>query len=242
MFRYKKKTQIIVLLILIIVLGINTNFFRNLVEVIVYKFDNRIINKYGYCSNESIGYLLYLKKKYQIEDNPKIINYIHEPQTSWAIINTKIINENSKKLILLNYPGPEIRINLKKINGNLFEFQDSEFFSDKFDKIESIEIFNNSENLEKINWTINILTIDKSKNKKKIKVLNVKNFLNESLKIKLDLLFENLNLIGEKFYFEIINKDISKFKNLQLHIVLKNKYILKDFQIIDRKDNCYYIK
>jgi len=242
MLNIKKKSQIIVLLILTIAVGIKTNFFRNLAEVALYKFDDRITNKYGYCSGESIGYLLYLKKKYQIKDNPKIVNYIHTPRVNWAIINTEMVGKNSKKLILLNYPGPEITIDLKKINNNLFEFQDAKFFSNKFDKIESIEIVNNSKNFEKINWKIDIVTIDKSRNKKSIKAFDIEDFLGEGLKIKLDIFFKNLNLGGEKLYFKIINRNISKFENLQLKILLKNKYILENFQIIDKIDNCYYIR
>jgi hypothetical protein len=230
------------LLILTIAVGIKTNFFRNLAEVTLHKFDDRIINKYGYCSGESIGYLLYLKKKYQIKNNPKIVNYIHTPTVNWAIVNTEIIDRNSKKLILLNYPGPEIRIDLKKINNNLFEFEDAAFFSNKFDKIESIEIVNNSKNFEKINWKIDIVTIDKSRNKKSIKAFDIEDFLGEGLKIKLDIFFKNLNLGGEKLYFKITSGNISKFENLQLKILLKNKYILENFQIIDKIDNCYYIR
>ena len=101
MLKYKKKSQILVLLILIIICGINTNFFRNLAEVVLYRYDDRIINKYGFCSGESIGYLLYLKKKYEIKNNPKIINYDHTPSVNWAIINTKNINKSSKKYIYI---------------------------------------------------------------------------------------------------------------------------------------------
>ena len=240
MLNIKKKSQIIVLLILTIAVGIKTNFFRNLAEVALHKFDDRIINKYGYCSGESIGYLLYLKKKYQIKDNPKIVNYIHTPQVNCAIINTEIINKNSEELILLNYPGPEIRIDLKKINQNLFEFKDVKFFSSKFDNIESIKILNNSRNFEKINWKLDIVKIDKFRNKKNVKTFNVEGFLNKSLKFKLDLFFENLNLGEEKLYFKI--KNISKYENIQLQIVLKNRYILDNFHIIDKFDNCYYVK
>ena len=60
--RYKNQSQKILLLILILFCGINTNFFKNFTEVILYKFDDRIVKKYGFCSDESIGYLLYLKK------------------------------------------------------------------------------------------------------------------------------------------------------------------------------------
>ena len=63
MIVYKKKSLTLVLLILIIIFAINTNFFRNLTEVLLYRFDDRIINRYGFCSDESIGYLYYLKKK-----------------------------------------------------------------------------------------------------------------------------------------------------------------------------------
>ena len=242
MLKYKKKSQTLVLLILIIICGINTNFFRNLAEVVLYRYDDRIINKYGFCSEDSIGYLLYLKKKYEIKDNPKIVNYIHTSQVNWAIINTEIINKNSKKLILLNYPGSEIKINLNKINNNLFELKDTYFFFDKFNKIKSIEILNNSRNFRKINWKLDVVTIDRSGNEKIVKEFNIKNFLGESLKIKLDILNESLNLRGKKLYLKIKNKNIAKIEDLKIYLILKNKYIFEDFQIIDKIDNCYYIK
>ena len=45
---YKQKSQIAILLILIIVVETNTNFFRNFIEVILYKFNDLIIEKYGF--------------------------------------------------------------------------------------------------------------------------------------------------------------------------------------------------
>ena len=243
MFGYKKKSQVLVLLILIIICGINTNFFKNFAEVILHKFDDRIVNRYGFCSGESIGYLLYLKKKYEIKNNPKIINYAHTPSVDWAIINTKNINKSSKKLILLNYPGSELKINLKKINNSLFELSDAYFFSkDKFSKIESIEILNNSNNFKKINWKLDLLTIDKYRNKEIVKGFNIKNILTESLKIKLDIPNKNLNLAGKKLLFKIKNKNSTQIENLQIYLILKNKYILEDFQIIDKINNCYYVE
>jgi len=243
MFGYKKKSQVLVLLILIIICGINTNFFRNFAEIILHKFDDRIVNRYGFCSGESIGYLLYLKKKYEIKNNPKIINYVHTPNVNWAIINTKNINKSSKKLILLNYPGPELKIKLKKINNSLFELDNTYFFfRDKFSKIESIEILNNSNNFKKINWKLDLLTIDKYGNKKLVKGFNIKNILTESLIIKLDILTKNLNLGEKKLLFKIKNKNSTQTEKLQIHLILKNKYILENFQIIDKINNCYYVE
>ena len=197
MVTYKKISKLLVLVILIIVCGINTNFFKNLAEVALYKFDDRMINKYGFCSNESIGYLLYLKKKYEIKDNPKIVNYVHTPSVNWAIVNTENIDKSSKKLILLNYPGPKFKRNLIKNNNNLLELNNLDFLFGKFNKIESLEILNNSKNYGTINWKLNIITIDKFKNEKIIKEYYIKDFLSESLKISLDILSKNLNL-GEK--------------------------------------------
>ncbi len=243
MFGYKKKSQILVLLILIIICGINSNFLKNFAEVILQKFDDRIVNRYGFCSGESIGYLLYLKKKYEIKNNPKIINYVHTPSVNWAMVNTKNINKSSKKLILLNYPGSELKINLKKINNNLFELSDAYFFSkDKFSKIESVEILNNSNNFKKINWKLDLLTIDKYGNKKIVKGFNINNILTERIKINLDVLNKNLNLNEKKLLFKIKNKNSTQIENLQIYLILKNKYILEDFQIIDKINNCYYVE
>ena len=103
-----------------------------------------------------------LKKKYAIRDNPKIINYIHVANVNWAIVNTEIINKNSKKLILLNYPGSKFKVNLRKIENNLFELKKTFFLYDKFNNIESLEVINKSNNFNKINWKLEGITVDAS--------------------------------------------------------------------------------
>jgi hypothetical protein len=128
------------------------------------------------------------------------------------------------------------------VNNNIFEPKDIEFFHDKFDKIESIEILNNSKNSKKINWKLNVISADKPGNEKIIKVFNIENSLDESLKIKLDILNENLNLDKKKLYFEIKNNSTSKIEGLQINLIMRNKYILEEFQIIDKIENCYYIQ
>ena len=234
MLNFRKKPQIFILVILIIIFAINTNFFRNIYEIILYKFDNRITKKYDYCIGESIGYLLHIKKKYQINDNPKIVNYIHTPSVNWSIINTQKINQNSKKLILLNYPGPDYELNLNKISKNLFELNDAHFFTDKFSNIKNIKILNDSNNLNKLDLKIQVYTIDKLRNKKNIKILNINDNFNMDL--------ERLNLDEKKLFFKINDNSISNLDDLEIKIVLKNRYILKNFQIIHKTDNCYYLE
>ena len=238
MVNLKRNSHTLILLILIIIFSINTNLHRNLYEIISHKFDNRITKTYGYCNGESIGYLLNIKKKYKINDNPEIINYIHTPGVNWVIINTKKINRKSNKIILLNYPGSNSVVKLKKISNNLFELMNAYFLKDKFSKIENLEILNNQTSSKKLNWTVNVYTIDKFKNKENIETLEVKKNSDAKLKFNLDMNLED----EQKLYFEIDNKDNINLDNLQLKVVLKNRHILKDFQIINKYDNCYYVE
>ena len=83
---------------------------------------------------------------------------------------------------------------------------------------------------------------DRSGNEKIIRVINIEDLLDESLKIKLNILNENLHLDKEKINFRLENKSISEIKNLQINLIMKNKYMLENFQIIDKIDNCYYIR
>ena len=76
---------------------------------------------------------------------------------------------------------------MKKLNNNLFEFKDAQFFLDKFEKIQNLEILNNSKDFKKISWKISIVEIDKNRIKKEIKKFNFKDFLEENLKIELNL-------------------------------------------------------
>ena len=242
MINLKKKYQTLILLVLVIILSINTNFFKNLYGIISEKFDKRITKKYGYCNGESVGYLLHIKKKYQINDNPKIINYNHAPSLDWTIINTKKINHKSNKLILLNYPGPVFIKSLDRIDNNLFVLTDTHFFIDKFNKIKNIEILNNSNDGKKFNWTINIYNYDKFRNMNNIKTLMIKGSFDTRLKINLDMNLNDLDLNQTKLYFEIYKNEVAELENLKINIELKNKYILENFQIIDNTKDCYYLE
>ena len=242
MINLKKKSQTLILLVLVIILSINTNFFKNLYGIISEKFDKRITKKYNYCYGESVGFLLHIKKKYQINDNPKIINYNHAPSLDWTIINTKKINHKSNKLILLNYPGPVFIKSLDRIDNNLFVLTDTHFFTDKFNKIKNIEILNNSNDGKKFNWTINIYNYDKFRNMNNIKTLMIKGSFDTRLKINLDMNLNDLDLNQTKLYFEIYKNEVAELENLKINIELKNKYILENFQIIDNTKDCYYLE
>jgi hypothetical protein len=236
MYKFIKDKKIIILLIFIIFFAIKINFFRNLVEVMSFSYNKRITQTYGYCDGESIGYLIYLKNKYNIFDNPKVINYKHTPGNNWAIVNTNNINKNSNKIILLNYPGNELKVFLSKISNELYELNNIGFLFNKFLNIITLEILN--ENLEntRINMSFNIYTINKNNVKKKITVLNVDKF-----KTSLDISFNEIDE-DDKLFFEI--KNLNKDDNIELNFLLnlENKYNLKNYKIIDKNSNCYYIQ
>ena len=89
-----------------------TDFIKDFSRVLKFNEPSRIVDRYGFCGGESIGYLKYLNEKFNFKSNPKIINFIHTPPTNWSIYDTNRINFKSDFEILINYPGKEINIEL----------------------------------------------------------------------------------------------------------------------------------
>ena len=232
MQKIKKINKHILLVILIIFFAIKIDFFKSFYNIFSKNYDERIRIVYDFCFEEGIGYLRYIKKKFNIKDNPKIINYVHVPNNNWAIINTNTINKKSNKIIFLNYPGPEKKIELNKIKNNLYEFKDVEFYKDKYSKIKKIEII--SENPPKENFTIEIFTVDKSLNKKPVQKIN----LLKSTNFPINLSFDKINLSEKKLFFKLDNIN----DNFKLNLLLINKYFLNQYKIIDKFKNCYLVK
>ena len=232
MKKTKKKNINILLIILIIFFAVKVDFFKNFYNIFSKNYDARMNIVYDYCFEEGIVYLKYIKKKFNINDNPKIINFEHVPNNKWAIINTNTINKKSDKIIFLNHPGPEKLVKLHKIKNDLYEFKDVEFYKDKYSNIKKIEII--SKNLPKENFTIEIFTVDKSLNKKHIKKIN---FL-KSKNFSINLLFDKINLSDKKLFFKLKNID----DNFELNLLLTNKYFLNQYEIIDQYKKCYFVK
>ena len=101
----KKITDInvIIILVLFVILFKNLNFFKN-GYLLLTKTINERQQKYAYdfCKNNSSGYIFYIKNKFNLQKKPLIINYHIEPPQDW-IFKKDNINENSDKIILLNY-------------------------------------------------------------------------------------------------------------------------------------------
>ena len=220
-------------IISLIMIFYKTAFLKNLTNILKNNENERIINVYGYCNNESIGYLKYLKKKYDIRSNYKIINYIHTPPTKWAIYDVKAQNEDNTKLIILNYPGNEIDLKLNYFKKNFYELNDPYFYSIISNSIKSLEI----QGYKKKRINITFYLKDRSNNFEKLKTLNVKknDKTNEYI---INQSFDDFKIDELRFFLKIDGLE----KNSKLIVKLENKYNLKDFEILDKYQNCYFVE
>jgi len=236
----KIKVLPIIVSILILIILYQTKIIYNFNFIIKNTFDDRINKIYGFCSNESIGYLRYLKKEYKFQKNPRIINYVHTPSVTWAIIDPKKINKISEKIILLNYPGNEIRLNHNITKNNSYNIDNLSFYKDKIKKIDKLEIV-----LEKpIN--INNIELDMYSEIKfgKRKLLNNFKKINIISKYKIEI---ELNLNIDDIYPK--NNNIKfEIKNLPKNIIKKinftaeNKFNINKVNVLDRHNNCFLIE
>ena len=93
--------NLIVIFLLIIFLN-KSDFFRKLYFLNQDNYTKRMVDQYGYCSKESYGFLVDLKKKFKFDVNPKIINYDVLPPSNWIIYNSSQDFEKRPR-IFLNY-------------------------------------------------------------------------------------------------------------------------------------------
>ena len=230
----------LVLPFLILVLLFSKNFFYNFLNIYSNNFESRINNTYGFCKNESIGYLRYLKKNFKLDNNPKIINYTHTPSVEWAIFEPKYLNKNSNDIILLNYPGKIVQIDHQRESNNIININNLSFYKNKIKKIDSI-----------------IVSFDKPINNNPVEIdlfseINfgkrnfIKKFKEKEKSIKNEIKFEiNLNISeiypknnNVSFIIKNLNSNlISKIK-----ILAENKYIVENFNLVNNHQNCFLIK
>ena len=62
----KKNKIFILLMILFLYFLIKVNFLRNLYEVIFLNHEERISKVYGFCENEGVGYVNFIKNKFDM--------------------------------------------------------------------------------------------------------------------------------------------------------------------------------
>jgi len=117
----------ILLIILFLIIIKQTNFFRNAYFVIKEPYNERLLKQYDFCGYESIGFLSYIKNKYNINYNIPIINFGNSPTPKWLFSDLKNIN-NDKKMIILSYGKNEKQLYDQYQHYNLSKYKIIEKF------------------------------------------------------------------------------------------------------------------
>jgi hypothetical protein len=86
---------------------------RNLYNLLLHKYANRIYSIYGVCEKESYGYLEKIVNQYATKTNINSYNFEDYPKSSTVFFYKKNYKFDNNKLIILNYDSENI--NHKKI-------------------------------------------------------------------------------------------------------------------------------
>lgn len=218
-----------------IVLLFKTNFIKNITSVYNLNENDRLIETYGYCGGESIGYLKYLKKEFNFQSNPEIINFIHTPPVNWSIYNPKK-NKKSDYLIVLNYPGKVFEKELVYLNENFYEIKDPFYLSTISKYLTKISLKSDKSPIKQINFY-------KNSDKGKLNLLKkvdyrTENYL-EHYPIKLDI--KQFNIGENRLFVEIItNTKIQK--STKVKASFQSIINIETSKIINSTKNCYLVK
>jgi len=111
----KKNNLYLIASILLILIIYKTNFLRSLHDLFMISYDDRIINTYGFCEKEGIGYVNFIKKNFNIDGKIEIKNSLKGSNNSgeWSVYNSNF-NEKikSKYLIVINNEKIKEKFNL----------------------------------------------------------------------------------------------------------------------------------
>jgi len=230
------KKKIILALMLIVLLN-HFNFFKNFYFLVSRDFTTRLNKVYGFCNKESVGFLSYIKKKYDLKQKIYIKNYKISPDPSWIFYNASNAEFDKTKLILLNYKN-ESQMQFRKITKNKFK---TNFLPSNIDGVDKV-LFETKKNLK--NQTIVLSLIHKVFDNEKIifkKNININenneyfiNYYNKEINIRNGNLYIQLESLNEISINEMEIKNIV-FQN-------KTKFDLKEYDIVEKIGTCYLLE
>ena len=226
------KTNLIILLFFFVII-VNFDFFKNVFSIIKYEKDERLKKTSFFCEKDSQGFIIYLKKKYNFQSNPELINNTISPLSDWIYFDFKKTT-NKKKLILLNYEETQ-ELDTQFIN-NEFIINTTPPLVKKIKGVK-ISLKKKLNNDYSIKLNVNEINF-KDKNKLITKKLSFKRMtLNK--KINLDLDISDKSKLSQ-YSITISPLDIDFINDVS--ILVENKISLSDYKIIDRKQNCYFLE
>jgi len=223
-----------VLVIIFFVLLVKFNFFQNVFHVIKYDKDERLLRNSKFCEGDSQGFIVYLKNRYEFNTNPILQNNSIAPLSDWYYFDFEKNSNKKNEYILLNYEENQ------KLDTYL---SNSKYIINEtpplIEKIESVEIKLNNNSIKDKNLIINLFKLENKIEKKILtRKININNDQSDySINISLD---ESKGSKLRRYQVEIIpfNKELID----DVKISIKNKFNLDDFEIIEKKQNCYFLK
>jgi len=227
----------IILIIFFIILLNNFNFLKNFYFLVNKDFSTRLNKVYKFCGHESVGFLFYIKKKYEIKQSIPIKNYKISPNPSWIFYNSAKSKLDESKLILLNYKN-ESKMKFEKIDNNSFK---TNFLPSDIDGIDRLT-FITKKKLKDQKFQISIIhEVFEDRNvifKKKI-------IINENNEIFLNFISKDLNIRTGNLYVELESLNNVSVNNMEIQTIISHnitKFDLKKFNILEKISNCYLLE
>jgi hypothetical protein len=234
--KFKKNFGVLIISFLILSFIYNHNLFRKLYNIFVINFESRLTIKHGYCFRESVGFLRMLKKKYKFNFNPLIVNYEDAvPDSGWSIYDNHNKTDKNHK-ILLNYPK-NLSLYFKPLN-KIFYSEGTVKHSNGISNI----IFDLKDNHIRIDSKIKIYR--KTFDKKEIIIYedNFHKLVKNNQIIPIEFRTKKINSLFKPTFIEL--SDLSEDQTGKINSIIVNlnhEFNLKDFTIIEKFNNCYYI-
>ena len=226
------RTNFIILLFFLVII-VNYDFFRNVFSIIKYEKNERLKKTSFFCEKDSQGFIIYLKKKYNFQSNPELVNNTISPLSDWIYFDFKK-TASKKKLILLNYEE--------------FQELDTQFINNEFiinttppliKKIKGVKISLRKKLDHDYPIKLNVNEINfKDKNTLITKKFSFKKMtFNKEINLDLDVSDK-----GKLNQYSVVISPLNKDLINDVTILVENKISLNDYKIIDKKQNCYFLE
>ena len=226
-----------VIFFLIIIIINNNNIFKKTFKIIKKEnYSKRIENAYGYCNGPSVGYLKFIKEKFKLKFNPKIINFDQTSPSDWSIYDLRL-EKNNNKIILLNYKKT-LSFIFNKQKKNEWTFNDQIQKIESINKIEFTTIYNDETYIDGI---LSLYEVNSRKQKKLIYKKNINQIIN-SKPININFKTEDFNTYFGSFLIEFDSLKNDNLKNIKNIIISTDNYFnIENYEIINQEKNCYYV-
>jgi hypothetical protein len=233
----KNKVEFIILLLFLFALIFTFEIPRKFFNVLRLTYDERLNISYDFCSNRSVGFINYVKNKHDIKNSINFIKYTGVRNPNWIFF--KRFNKQDDKLyILLNYNNDN-EIFLEKINKNTFRYKFDPKYNHRIFKKIIIENLKNSD-IHEISIQNN-LSISKNiviaKLNSKISQSNAELYLNEST----NRMMQSMQKQEKNIIIKVKNNQNKLNNDLKIKIKLEHIYNIRDYDIIEKINNCYLV-